>query len=104
MTVRSSRLVAILAILFLTFTGSTGEAQTKKSTKKSTKKAPAKAPAKKAPAPAEPAAVGNTFEERVASLVNSPIARNAVASIQIVELETGRVVAERNPTQAITPA
>jgi D-alanyl-D-alanine carboxypeptidase/D-alanyl-D-alanine-endopeptidase (penicillin-binding protein 4) len=56
--------------------------------------------------PATPAelAVGDTLEERLDSLVNGKTARSADTSIQIVELDTGEVVAERNPHLPLAPA
>jgi serine-type D-Ala-D-Ala carboxypeptidase/endopeptidase (penicillin-binding protein 4) len=106
MTLRPSRFVAILTILLVTLgaAGLPAEAQTKK---KTTKSAPRKAAPKKAApkkAPAEPTPVGHTFEQRLDSLVNSSVARSSVSSIQIVEVDTGRVVAERNPHMPVTPA
>ncbi len=105
MTLRPARLVAILSILLLTvFHPSDLDAQSKKK-KRTTprKKTTRKAPAKKAAPPLD-TAVGATFEERLASLVNGSVARSANTSIQIVELETGRVVAERNPHAPLAPA
>ncbi|HEX6083621.1 MAG TPA: D-alanyl-D-alanine carboxypeptidase/D-alanyl-D-alanine-endopeptidase [Thermoanaerobaculia bacterium] len=107
MTLRAPRLVAILAVLTLLLEPM-AEAQAKKKKKTTPKKktttsrkaAPKKAAAK--PAPTVP--VGRTFEERLASLVNGSVARGSNSSIQIVELESGRVVAERNPHMAIAPA
>jgi D-alanyl-D-alanine carboxypeptidase/D-alanyl-D-alanine-endopeptidase (penicillin-binding protein 4) len=102
MTVRPSRFVATLAILVFTFLSSSLDAATKK------KSAPRrKTTAKRKAAPvraAAPVAVGATFEERLASLVNGKTAQSSETSIQIVELETGRVVAERGPHQPLAPA
>ena len=105
MTLRLPRLVAILAVLTLLLEP-LAEAQAKKK-KKSTpkKKTTTSAKKKAAPKPAAPVGpVGRTFEERLASLVNGAVARGAMSSIQIVELESGRVVAERNPHMAVAPA
>lgn len=102
MTFRA-RPVAILAVLLITLSHGSAEAQTKKK-----KKAPPKKAAvtrKAAPKPAAPTVpVGATFEERLASLVNGSVARSSDASIQIVELESGRPVAERNPHMPLAPA
>ncbi|HYI11192.1 MAG TPA: D-alanyl-D-alanine carboxypeptidase/D-alanyl-D-alanine-endopeptidase [Thermoanaerobaculia bacterium] len=107
------RLVAILAVLLLLFIDPTasGQAKKKKSGSKKatpTKKAPPKKSTKKKaapkPQPAVAMAVGRTLEERLGSLVNGSVSRSSEASIQIVELESGRVVAERNPHMAIAPA
>jgi D-alanyl-D-alanine carboxypeptidase/D-alanyl-D-alanine-endopeptidase (penicillin-binding protein 4) len=107
MTLRRARPVAILAVLLIALLDPSVEGQTKKK-KKSTPKRKAtatrRAPAAK-PKPAPPAApVGRTFEERLASLVNGTVARSSDASIQIVELESGRPVAERNPHMILSPA
>lgn len=111
MTSRPTRLVAILVVLLLIFLDPLAEAQSKKKKKSSSKKATPtrKAPAKKKkaapkPQPAVAMAVGRTFEERLDSLVNGSVARSSEASIQIVELESGRVVAERNPHMPLSPA
>jgi serine-type D-Ala-D-Ala carboxypeptidase/endopeptidase (penicillin-binding protein 4) len=57
-------------------------------------------------APAAPAelATGNTLAERLGSLVNGPTARASDTSIEIVEVESGNVVAERNPHDPLAPA
>jgi D-alanyl-D-alanine carboxypeptidase/D-alanyl-D-alanine-endopeptidase (penicillin-binding protein 4) len=104
MSPRATRLGALLAVLILLL-DPTAEAQSKKKKKSTPKKKPAatrKAAPKPAPPPAAP--VGRTFEERLASLVNGAVARGANSSIQIVELESGRVVAERNPHVPVAPA
>lgn len=100
MTLRP-RLVAILAVLLLCFADPTLEAQSKKKKKTTPKR---RTTAARPAAPAVPVAVGRTFEERLASLVNSSVARSSDAGIQIVELESGRVVAERNPHVPLAPA
>jgi D-alanyl-D-alanine carboxypeptidase/D-alanyl-D-alanine-endopeptidase (penicillin-binding protein 4) len=105
MTLRSPRLVAILAILLIALIQIPAGAQSKKKKKTAPKRKSTptrKAPAKKA-APPE-VAVGATFEERLASLVNGATARASEASIQIVELESGRVAAQRNPHLPLAPA
>ena len=57
-------------------------------------------------APVVPAevAVGRTLEERLASLVNGKTASSSDVSIDIVEVDTGRVVAERNAHVPLAPA
>jgi D-alanyl-D-alanine carboxypeptidase/D-alanyl-D-alanine-endopeptidase (penicillin-binding protein 4) len=57
-------------------------------------------------APAVPLdmATGATLQERLNSLVNGSVARNSEASIQIVEVDSGTVVAERNPHVPLAPA
>lgn len=111
MTVRPARLVAILLTFLLAFSDSSWlEAQSKKKKKSTPKKKTTTTrkvtPKKKkaAPAPAPAVAVGRTFEERLNSLVNGAVARSSEASIQIVELESGRVVGQRNPNLPVAPA
>lgn len=48
--------------------------------------------------------VGATFEQRLESLVNGSVAASADTGIQVVEVESGRVVAQRNPTASLAPA
>lgn len=100
MTSRPSRLVAIAAIVLLSLFQPAAEAQSKKK-KKTTRKA---APTRRAPAPVLPAAVGNTLEERLNSLVNGSVAQSAETGIQVVEVDSGRVVAQRNPNLPLVPA
>jgi D-alanyl-D-alanine carboxypeptidase/D-alanyl-D-alanine-endopeptidase (penicillin-binding protein 4) len=99
----ASRLLALLLILLIP-----GDAESQAKKKKTTAKKPVKArkaPVKKpAAAPALETAVGVTFEQRLASLVNGTVARSSDSSIQIVEVETGRVVAARNPNMPVAPA
>ncbi len=103
MTLQRTRVGAILAVFLLLLVDPTVDAQAKKKKKTTPRKKPATA--KKAAPPAAPAApIGRTFEERLNSLVNGSVARSAESSIQIVELESGRVVAERNPHMAVAPA
>src|SRR5687768_12535258 len=90
------RFAVLLLILF--FLPAAAEAQKKK------KPTPKKKARKTAPAPKPETASGNTLEERLASLVNGKTASSSDASIQIVEVETGRVVAQRNPNTALAPA
>ena len=102
MTSPRARTVAILTIFLFTFFPHESDAQSKK--KRSTRRKPAATrKAKPKPAPG-PVAVGNTFEERLASLVNGSVAQSSETSIQVVELETGRVVAERGPHAPLAPA
>lgn len=78
------------------------------------KKAPAKRPAKKSSARKAPArraapqatetARGVTLPERLNSLLTGTVARASDTSVQIVEVDSGRVVAERNPHSALAPA
>jgi len=59
---------------------------------------------KKAPAPPAEVATGNTLEERIASLMNSSVARNSDVSLAVVELGSGRLIAERDMHQPLAPA
>jgi D-alanyl-D-alanine carboxypeptidase/D-alanyl-D-alanine-endopeptidase (penicillin-binding protein 4) len=102
MSFRATRWVAILAVFALLLDPS-AEGQSKKRKKSSPRKKAA--PTRKAAAPKPPPVpVGRTFEERLASLVNGSVASGAQTSLQIVELESGRVVAERNPHMVVAPA
>lgn len=103
MTLRP-RIVAIFAVLLLVFADPTAEAQSKKK-KKSTPRRKTTTTRRAAPkAPPAPTPVGATFEQRLASLVNSSVSQSSDAGIQVVELESGRVVAERNPHMLLAPA
>jgi len=51
-----------------------------------------------------PKAVGKTLEQRLASLLSHPTATQSVVGIEVAEVETGRVVANRNAAQAVIPA
>ena len=102
MTLQRTRVGAILAVLLLLLVHPDIDAQSKKKKKKTTPRKKTMTSRKAAPAPVVP--VGRTFEERLNSLVNGITAQSADTSIQIVELESGRVVAERNPHMAIAPA
>jgi D-alanyl-D-alanine carboxypeptidase/D-alanyl-D-alanine-endopeptidase (penicillin-binding protein 4) len=95
-------IAAAIAVFFISiFLSPPADAQKKK-----------RAPAKRrtavkrrvAPAPPLETATGNTLEERLASLVNGRVAGASDASIQIVELESGQIVAQRNPNVPLAPA
>lgn len=100
MTLRSTRTIALLLATALFFPFS--EAGAAKPKKK--KPAPKRPAVRRAPPPPVDTAVGNTLEERLASLVNGNVARNSEASIQIAEVDSGRVVAQRNPDLLLAPA
>ena len=51
-----------------------------------------------------PKAVGNTLEQRLASLLAHPTVARSVTGIHVAELGTGKVVAQKNAGQAIIPA
>lgn len=91
-----SRSIALLLILLTSFDLGAAEAARKKKRTRSRRRA---APA----VPADPA-VGATLEERLASLLNGNVARSSETSVQIVDVETGEVVAQRNPTLPLAPA
>jgi D-alanyl-D-alanine carboxypeptidase/D-alanyl-D-alanine-endopeptidase (penicillin-binding protein 4) len=105
MTIRpTSRIAAILAILLFVAVEPGAEAQSKKKKSSPRKKPAATRRAARPKAPPLSVPVGATFEERLASLVNGTVASGSDAGIQIVELESGRVVAERNPHMPLAPA
>jgi D-alanyl-D-alanine carboxypeptidase/D-alanyl-D-alanine-endopeptidase (penicillin-binding protein 4) len=87
-----------IALLIVTIVASPHSAAAAKKKRTTKKRAPAAA------APPLETASGTTLEERLASLVNSSVARNSDASIQIIELESGSVVAQRNPNMPLAPA
>src|SRR5438132_14341623 len=62
--------------------------------------------ARRRAAPAAPAelATGNTLAERISSLINGPTARASDTSIEVVEVESGNVVGERNSHDPLAPA
>src|SRR5438270_10045969 len=49
-------------------------------------------------------AVGGNLQERLTSLMNGSVARSGQASLQVVELDTGNVVAQRDPDLPLAPA
>lgn len=104
MTFPGARPVAILAVLLVALLDLSAEGQTKKKRKPTPKRKPAATRKAKPKPPPLTVAVGATFEERLTSLVNGTVARSSDASIQIVELESGRSVAERNPHMPLSPA
>ncbi|HEX3583565.1 MAG TPA: D-alanyl-D-alanine carboxypeptidase, partial [Thermoanaerobaculia bacterium] len=56
--------------------------------------------------PAAPAdvAVGANLQERLTSLMNGSVARSGQASLQVVEVDSGNVVAQRDPDLPLAPA
>ncbi|HEV8657477.1 MAG TPA: D-alanyl-D-alanine carboxypeptidase/D-alanyl-D-alanine-endopeptidase [Thermoanaerobaculia bacterium] len=93
-----SRVVAVVIALCIAFLDDgTAAAATKKKKRRSSRRA------RVAVVPPE-TPVGATFEERLASLINGPTSRASEASIQVVEIDSGRVVAERNPHLPLSPA
>ncbi|MCU1244211.1 MAG: D-alanyl-D-alanine carboxypeptidase [Acidobacteria bacterium] len=94
------RLIAIalvLSLLHLLVPAAADAAAKKKGRGKTSRKA-------SAPAPPLETASGGTLQERLQSLVNGSVARSSDSSIKIVEVESGTVLAERNPTLALAPA
>jgi D-alanyl-D-alanine carboxypeptidase/D-alanyl-D-alanine-endopeptidase (penicillin-binding protein 4) len=49
-------------------------------------------------------ATGRNLQERLDSLLNGIVARSSDVSVEVVEVETGAVVAEKNPHQPLAPA
>src|SRR3954454_15526326 len=94
MTVRSTRLV-VFALLLILLTPIAGAAKRRTKRSRSRRAAPA--------APAD-AASGNTLAERINSLMNGRVAASSSASLQVVEVDSGTVVAERNPHTPLAPA
>jgi len=91
-------LITLLALLH----SSPSEAATKKK-----KKAPPKRRARvvrKAPAVQRDLAVGATLSERLMSLMNGRVGRSSEASLQVVEVDSGAVIAEREPNMPLAPA
>lgn len=97
------RILAVVLSIFVLTTPAAESATRKKTTTRKSTSSKKKTPAKKA-TPAGAVAAGNTFEERINSLVNGSLARSAISSIRIVEVASGRVVAERNPDLPVAPA
>lgn len=62
--------------------------------------------ARKKAAPARPAdaATGTTLSERINSLMNGSVAGSSDTSLQVVDVESGNVVAEKNPRAPLAPA
>src|SRR5258708_4544260 len=90
---RRTRWVALL-ILLLLFIEPAAEAAKKRRARR-----------RKAAAPVvidQPSGV--TLQERLASLVNGKVAQSSEASIQVVDIESGEVVVERNAHQPLAPA
>src|SRR5213595_3899598 len=90
MTIRPTRrLIATALLLTIALLPATSADAAKKRRRRVSRKA------KAAPVKIE-AATGNTLQERIASLVNGKVASSSEVSIQIVDVETGAVIGERN--------
>jgi D-alanyl-D-alanine carboxypeptidase/D-alanyl-D-alanine-endopeptidase (penicillin-binding protein 4) len=99
MILRPTRFIATLASLVLLLLVQSVGAEG------ATRKHPRRKRSHKAAArPPEVAAVGKTFEERLSSLVNGSVARSSESSIEVVDVDTGTVVAERNAHLPLAPA
>ena len=59
---------------------------------------------RRAAGPPPDVARGGTLQERLTSLLNGRVAHASETSVQIVEVSTGEVIAERNPHLPLTPA
>src|SRR5216684_531702 len=94
MTVPRTRLVAIA--LLLIFLVPMAGAATRRRRKSHSKKA--------APARPADAASGTTLAERVTSLMNGSVAGSSDVSLEVVDVDTGAVVAERNASVPLAPA
>ena len=88
-------LLALLVVLPL-------DAATAKKRKKPAPRRKARAVAK-APSIAG-SAVGVTLSERLQSLMNGTVGRSSEASLQVVDVDSGTVVAERSPNTPLAPA
>ncbi len=94
MTVSRWRLVVVFLLLSLFLAPQSDAA----------KKRRRKARGRAAPAVKLETATGTTLQERLGSLVNGTVARSSEAGIQVVDVDSGAVVAERNPHQPLAPA
>src|SRR5258708_3577738 len=90
---RRTRWVALL-ILLLLFIEPAAEAAKKRRARRRRKVVPA----------VLDTASGVTLQERIASLANGKVAQSSEASIQVVDVESGQVVVERNAHQPLAPA
>jgi D-alanyl-D-alanine carboxypeptidase/D-alanyl-D-alanine-endopeptidase (penicillin-binding protein 4) len=99
MTVRRTRFIAtaLLLLLFNVFSASAAD---------TAKRSRAKSRSRRKAVPARPAdaATGTTLSERVNSLMNGSVARSSDTSLQVVDVESGEVVAEKNAHLALAPA
>ena len=92
MTVSRCRWVAIFVVLTLFFSPQSDAAKRRRTRGKA------------APAAPLDSATGSTLKERLDSLVNGNVSRISDASIQIVEVDSGTVLSERNPHLPLAPA
>jgi len=90
-----------LIFLLLILSGDVLQSATKK---KARRRAPARRRATAAAPQPVATAQGATLEARLQSLLNSSVATGSIASVQIADVETGRVIGERNPDLLVAPA
>jgi serine-type D-Ala-D-Ala carboxypeptidase/endopeptidase (penicillin-binding protein 4) len=90
--------IAALVLLTLTLLHGT---QTDAAAKKRRPRRKSRRPVAAAPADT---ATGATLAERLQSLMNGSVARASETSLQVVEVDSGAVVAERTPHQPLAPA
>jgi D-alanyl-D-alanine carboxypeptidase/D-alanyl-D-alanine-endopeptidase (penicillin-binding protein 4) len=93
MTVPRRRFVAIALVLILFIP--VADAAKRRRGSRSRKAAPA--------GPAD-AATGSTLSERITSLMNGSVARSSDVALQVVDVDSGAVVAERNANTPLAPA
>lgn len=104
MTPRRSRVIATFLTFLFAFFLFTPMAESATRKKRPRSRSRGKSARRVRKAPVVPVAVGNTLEERLASLANGSVAHSADVSIQVVEADSGRVVAERNAHMPLAPA
>jgi len=89
---RATALLLLLSLLFIT-----DPALARKKKRRTTRR-------KAAPVAPADVATGSTLPERLASLMNGSVARNSLSTLQVVDVESGSVVAERDPRTPLAPA
>jgi D-alanyl-D-alanine carboxypeptidase/D-alanyl-D-alanine-endopeptidase (penicillin-binding protein 4) len=94
----------LLLILFTLFNTADAGAATAKKRRAPKKKGRATRGRKVAPAVPGDVASGANLAERIQSLMNGSVARSSEASLQVVEVDSGSVVAERSPNTPLAPA
>jgi D-alanyl-D-alanine carboxypeptidase/D-alanyl-D-alanine-endopeptidase (penicillin-binding protein 4) len=94
MTVSRWRWVAVLLLLSLLFAPQSDAARRRRKSRGR----------RAAPAVPLDTAKGTTLQERLGSLVNGSVSQNSDASIQVVEVDSGEVIAEKNAHLPLAPA
>ena len=97
MTVPRTRFIATALILFLLIIVSAPSADAAARRRRKSRKTAA-------PARPADAATGTTLSERISSLMNGYVAGSSDTSLQVVDVESGDVVAEKNPRTPLAPA